>query len=173
MKAIFAACEFTPTEFNSCEDKAWFANHFVHFVEAGCPQRLFRKRFYHRLSLCFGHIAHYDIHGFGAEWFSSSHSKAAFFRHTLNYRPIGDPAFTYSDVERAILKYLRASSLPHVYEMDAKAEIEARERHLLSGLKAKYESPGPPSSAPRDDGAEPHALERDCSHPVRQMSLFG
>lgn len=59
MKAIFTACEFTATEYSSREDKVWFADHFVGFVEAGCPERLFTKRFYRRLSLCFGHIAHY------------------------------------------------------------------------------------------------------------------
>lgn len=173
MKNIFTTYEFTPTEFDSREDKVWFANHFIGFLEAGCPERLFTKRFYRRLSLSFGHIAHYDIHGFRAEWFSSTRARAAFIRHTLDHRPAGDPAFTYSDVERAIQTHLRSSSLPNLYEMEAEAELEARERSLLSTLKAKYERNDPTCGALRCETEGSRPIEKDSSHSAGQMSLFG
>ena len=58
-KGPFPLDEFTPTKFSTAADKAEFGNHFLRFIETEWTQALFTKDFYHRLSMCFGHIAHY------------------------------------------------------------------------------------------------------------------
>jgi hypothetical protein len=58
-KGPFLSSEFVPTEFSTAEDKKDFGNTFLHFIEAEWKHTLFTKNFYSRLSMCFGHIAHY------------------------------------------------------------------------------------------------------------------
>ena len=160
LKQIFAASEFTPTAFDTSEDKAWFANYFVYFAEADFRESLFAERFYNRLSLRFFHIAHYNRNGFFGVWFSSTPRKAEFLRRSLNHHPCGHPAFTYCDAESAIQRYLRASSLPERYEIQVRAETEALERALLSRLKAKYEPGGNAPIASAVAGATTRSLTR-------------
>ena len=148
MKKVCSAADFTATEFSTSEDKAWFANYFVYFVESDFSRSLFTQRFYTRLSICFGHIAHYNQHGFYDEWFSSTNRKADFLRHTLQAQAHGLPEFTYCDVERAIRRYLRGSSLLETYAIQARVETETRERALLGRLRAKYEPSAPVMSTP-------------------------
>jgi hypothetical protein len=99
----FCAGEFVATQWDSAEDKAKFANHFVRFVRSGYKRTLFPKWFYRRLSMCFGHIAHYNQAGFYAEWFADDSGR--FLRNVLQWGCYGDPAYTYSDVERALQTY--------------------------------------------------------------------
>ena len=40
-------------------DKAEFGNTLLRFIESEWALALFTKSFYNRLSMCFGHIAHY------------------------------------------------------------------------------------------------------------------
>ena len=58
-KGPFLPSEFVPTKFSSAADKADFGNALLNFLDAECPQQLFNKKLYHRLSMTFGHIAHY------------------------------------------------------------------------------------------------------------------
>ena len=58
-KGPFLPTEFTATRFSTAADKAEFGNHFLRFIESEWAQPLFIKGFYQRLSMCFGHIAHY------------------------------------------------------------------------------------------------------------------
>jgi len=58
-KGPFLPTEFTATKFSTAADKAEFGNHFLRFIESEWAQPLFTKDFYQRLSMCFGHIAHY------------------------------------------------------------------------------------------------------------------
>jgi hypothetical protein len=69
-KGPFNASHFVATEWNSAADKAAFGNTYLHFIESGWKQSLFTKGFYQRLSNCFSHIAHFDIHGFYQTWFT-------------------------------------------------------------------------------------------------------
>jgi len=71
---------YTATQWNTAEDKAWFVEHFMKFVEKGFPQHLFTKKFYQRLSNTFGHIAHYNQLGFWEEFFISKSGKVEFIR---------------------------------------------------------------------------------------------
>ena len=96
---------FTPTQWETAEQKEKFFNQFVRFVNGGFKMSLFPKWFYQRLSMCFGHIAHYNQGGFYEEWFSDSGDR--FLSHCLSYRVCGDPEYTYSDVEKELQKWIR------------------------------------------------------------------
>lgn len=98
----FLASEFVPTQWESHHEKARFANHFVRFIRGGFKWTVFPNWFYKRLSMTFGHIAHYGKGGFYATWFETPERRGDFIAHTLRYVPCGDPAWTYSDVERSI-----------------------------------------------------------------------
>jgi hypothetical protein len=138
MQAI-TANEFTPTKWDDRQTKATFARHFVKFVESGFDQRLFSQAFYRRLSMTFGHIAHFNRQGFFETFFTTTADKVRFLRMTLAHPCFGDPAFTYSDVECALQTWLRESGTLGRYEQRLADEMEAGERAELARLKAKYE----------------------------------
>jgi hypothetical protein len=104
---MFTTQQFTPTRHSTAQEKAKFANHFKRFVESGFNKNLFYKWFYQRLSMSFGHIAHYDIHCFYDTWFSNETVQKRFIEHTLDHPCYGDPRYTYSDVEKAIIEWLQ------------------------------------------------------------------
>ena len=58
-KGPFLASDFTPTQFSTAAEKAEFGNALLHFTESEWGAALFTKSLYNRLSMCFGHIAHY------------------------------------------------------------------------------------------------------------------
>ncbi len=55
----FVTADFVPTQWDSAEQKAKFANALLTFVAHDFPRSKFRESFYRRLSNTFGHIAHY------------------------------------------------------------------------------------------------------------------
>jgi hypothetical protein len=57
--APFDASQFVATQWNTAADKAAFGNTYLRFIEQEWKRSLFTKGFYQRLSMCFGHIAHY------------------------------------------------------------------------------------------------------------------
>jgi len=137
----FDASQFVPTQWNSAADKAAFGNTYLHFIESEWKRSLFTKSFYQRLSNCFGHIAHYDIHGFYDTWFTRDKHRLGFLRNTLSWPCWGDPTFTYSDVERAIKQQVRARNYLALYELKAAEELRTAEMATLARLKAKYRLP--------------------------------
>ena len=110
--AKFDAKRFVATEWSTADDKAKFANHFFRFLAKGCPESLFHKWFYSRLSMTFGHIAHFNRGGFYDVWFATPAKRLAFIRHAMQYRCCGDPRCTFSDVEREIILRLATSGMP-------------------------------------------------------------
>ena len=58
-KGPFLPSDFTATKFSTAADKAEFGNNLLRFIESEWASALFTKSFYNRLSMCFGHIAHY------------------------------------------------------------------------------------------------------------------
>jgi hypothetical protein len=136
---VFTADLFVQAHGSTPEDKAKFANHFVRFVEQGFPERLWTKSFYQRLSNTFGHIAHFDIHGFWCVWFENTFKQIQFLERTLAWPCYGDAGFTYSDVERAIIEWLREHP-QHLEALRAEAagQVERAERAQLARLTAKY-----------------------------------
>lgn len=138
-KAAFAAEQFTPTKFDTAEQKAKFANHFVRFVESDFKPTLFPNWFYSRLSCCFSHIAHYSRDGFYATWFASDARKRDFLLRAMRHPCHGSPEFTYSDVERALRVWIAKSNLIAEREAKIAASTERTERAELARLKAKYQ----------------------------------
>ena len=61
-KGPFLLSDFTATKFSTAADKAEFGNTLLRFIESEWASVLFTKSFYNRLSMCFGHIAHYAVH---------------------------------------------------------------------------------------------------------------
>ncbi len=124
---LFTASQFTPTKFDTAEDKAKFANHFVRFVESDFRSTLFPKWFYTRLSMTFGHIAHYNQSGFYSEFFESTMDKVRFLEQTRLAGCYGSPEHTYCDVERVIVKWVRDSGIESLYRERLAEEIKAKE----------------------------------------------
>jgi hypothetical protein len=106
----FDAAMFTAMRWESAEEKARFANQFVTFVRSGFARSAFPTWFYRRLSMTFGHIAHYNIDGFYGTFFRTPTDRRTFIEHTLSWQPVGDPHFTDSDVERAIQQWMRVEA---------------------------------------------------------------
>ena len=174
-KPLFSADEFTPTEFSTAQDKAAFGNHFFRFIESDWKQTLFTKTFYTRLSNCFGHIAHYDLHGFYGTWFSDDALRLSFLQHTLRFSCYGDPAYTFSDVERAIKAELRRRPFVAQYEARVAATIRARELAQLERLQAKYGTTlaAPVNSATAAEPCFSPVLPSGQAQPqATQISLF-
>lgn len=137
-KAEFNADNFTPTKWDDAEAKARFAKQFIRFVESDFIERRFTQAFYKRLSLTYGHIAHFNRHGFFERFFASTEGKVRFLRQTLQHPCWGDPSYTYSDVERALRSWLRQNGVLDCYERRLAEEQEAAERAELARLRAKY-----------------------------------
>jgi hypothetical protein len=58
-KELFLASDFVATKFSTAADKANFGNLLLHFIDSGWKQKIHTEKFYSRLSMSFGHIAHY------------------------------------------------------------------------------------------------------------------
>ena len=149
----FEAAAFIATEFSSAADKAAFANDLMRFLAKDYPDTGFTKKLYHRLSLCFGHIAHYNRDGFYGRFFADIGGKLEFVRQTLAWPAYGAPDYTYCDVERAVAARVRASGLLLELESQRMDEIETAERAALARLKAKYE--------PQPDQPPRRGVQRD------------
>lgn len=134
----FTADQFAPTRWEDAEEKARFARRFIRLVESDFAERDFPQALYRRLALTFGHIAHYNRNGFYGEFFTATEGKVRFLRMTLAHPCWGDPAFTYSDVERALQSWLHQNAVLGEYERRLAAEQEAAERADLARLQAKY-----------------------------------
>ena len=129
---------FTPTQWSTAEDKAAFAKQFIRFVQSDFAAKHFTDKFYRRLSNTFGNIAHYDRGGFWNEFFTSTADKVRFLEQTLQHPCYGDPAWTFSDVERALQALLKADGTLERYRQRLAEESEAGERAELARLQQKY-----------------------------------
>jgi len=135
----FTGEQFTPTKWDNAQAKANFGRQFIKFVESDFDAKRFSQAFYRRLALTFGHIAHFNRQGFFETFFTTTADKVRFLRMTLAHPCFGDPAFTYSDVERALQSWLLERGLLAKHEQRLADETEAGERTELARLKAKYE----------------------------------
>lgn len=122
MKTIFRAEQFVPTQFDSAEQKAKFANQFVKFVESDYDLKCFPEWFYKRLSMTFGHIAHYNKMSFHNTFFDTLGGKLKFINYTINASCCGQPEFTYSDVEKVIVAWAKETG--QLKKIEDKIEIE-------------------------------------------------
>ena len=139
----FDAQQFTATKFGSAEDKAKGLSALVSFIEAGFPESKFTRRVYDALCLhMLGHIAHFNQAGFYAEWFATPESQLEWLRYAARGGAygagMGDPAYTWSDVETVLVEWVRASGLVHRYEGIVEGQTRSRELAQLAHLQAKY-----------------------------------
>ena len=174
-KGPFLPDEFTPTKFSTAADKAEFGNHFLCFIESEWAQTLFTKDFYHRLSMCFGHIAHYDRSGFYETWFTSDRDRLCFLEKTLKWPCWGDPEYTFSDVERAIQQEVRKRNYLVRYQLRVAEAERASEMDMLRRLEAKYRAPVKQAVNTEEIAANVIALEPPSPATERmpvQASLF-
>jgi hypothetical protein len=88
--------------------------------------------------MTFGHIAHYNRAGFWSEFFTTAADKVRFIEQTVQHPCYGDPAWTYSDVERALQAWLKAEGTLDQYRRKLAEETEAAERAQLARLQKKY-----------------------------------
>ena len=130
--------QFTPTQWDTAQDKAAFAKQFIRFVQSEFAAKQFIDKFYRRLSNTFGHIANYNRGGFWETFFTTTADKVQFLEQTLQHPCYGDPAWTYSDVERALQGWLRADSTLDRYRQRLAEETETAERAQLARLQQKY-----------------------------------
>lgn len=150
-KGPFLPSDFVPTKFSTAADKASFGNAFLHFIDSDFERSLFSKKFYNCLSNCFSHIAHYNLTQFYEEWFSCLTDRVRFLKHTLRFPCYGDPAYTFSDVEREIQREVRNRNYLSRYELRLAEEQRAAELALLKQLEGKYRT----SAAECEQDAQP------------------
>ncbi len=98
---------FTSTPFDNAEEKAKFANQFAKLVKSNFSIKNFPNWFYQRLSMVRSHIAHYNAHGFFANWFEQPHQKVAFIERWIDHPIYGEPVFCWSDVEKVLSEWLK------------------------------------------------------------------
>ena len=135
--------DFTPTRFTPASTKCWFTVHYLRFVSSDFPRHQFTQRFYSQLMQHFGMIAHYDLVGFWTEFFTSTANKVEFLDQTIRHHCHGQPDHTWSDVERLIIRRLRAADLLALYQSRFRAECHVGERAELARLLAKYSDDKP------------------------------
>jgi len=153
------------TKWSTADEKAVFGNSLLQFMLTGFLAERFTEKLYTRLSMCFGHIAHFDRHGFAETWFDSPESIASFVNHLMQWPCHCDPGYTFSDVERAIQREAARLNLVAKVNEAAASSTRQRELALLDALENKYRQgnvvPMPTSATP----AEP-------DEPAEQLPLI-
>lgn len=151
MRKFLDPSEFTPTKWNTAADKAEFGNQLLEFILSGFKAGRFTEKLYIRLSMCFGFIAHYDRNSFAETWFDDTESCAAFVNQILKSPCFGDPAYTYSDVEKAIQREVTRLNLAAALNETAAAATRQREIALLESLERTYRGGGKVVEMPRPE----------------------
>lgn len=131
---------FAATPWCSSRRKQQFADRFVKFVEADFAERLFSRGFYNAVSQIFGHHAHYNAAQFYADFFTTAHGKSRFIDHIAHgaFAGLGDPSYTWSDVEQAIQEVASERRWAERFQQAAIAEQQILERALLRELASRY-----------------------------------
>ncbi len=174
-KGPFLPSEFVSTAWSTAAEKAAFGNTLLHFLDADCSRQLFTRKFYTRLSMTFGHIAHYNLEGFYDTWFTRDRQRLAFVQKLLRWPCHGDPKFTFSDVEYAVKRVMRERNYLSRFELRASEALRAAELKDLERLEAKYRSPQQPRNAVAEPEKTPGAADQSTA-PVAggpvQFNLF-
>lgn len=176
--AGFTAQDFTATKFASAEDKARWANRFTKFIIGGFQRSAFRKEIYRQLHHMFGHCAEYDLDGFHYTWFENT-GKCLHWAETIATTwlvGIGQPQFTWSDVEIKVVQWMRDNDIHGQIAGHLQAETEQKERATLKLLQQRYgvapiagaAETGELVSSPGSVAIEPPAPVQE----VGQLSLF-
>ena len=98
---LYTPNQFEGNEFHTAEHKAWVVNQLICLINSGFDKVYWNKDLYNALYMSlFGHIAHYDMHGFWGSWFDHRNDRYRFIRNIVNYPYIGSGSM--GDVESAI-----------------------------------------------------------------------
>ena len=112
---LFQPSDFSATKWNTAKDKAEMANRITKFILNGFQRASFTKEMYKRLSCMFGHIAEYDINGFYTTWFEDDLACLRWVENVVRGGVlgliVGDPAWTWSDVEKAIQSWINENHI--------------------------------------------------------------
>ena len=138
--AEFTAQEFTATNFATAQEKAKWANQFTKFILGGLQRSSFKKEIYRQLQHMFGHCAEYDINGFYFTWFEDT-CKCLHWVETIATSwlvGIGQPQFTWSDVEIKLVNWIRDNNIHDQIAGYLQAETEQKERATLKVLQNRY-----------------------------------
>src|SRR5271166_3172302 len=135
--------DFVPTQWDTAEQKANFANALLAFVAQDFPRSKFHEGFYRRLSNTFGHIANYDSAGFYGRFFLNAQDKLEFLEQCVTWPCHGDPTTTYSDVERAVAARLTQSQIVAILssQIMGRAQATGARASCLSSRLATSRSP--------------------------------
>ena len=193
MYTFFTASDFLPTKWSTADEKAQFGNTLLHFMLTGFLAGRFTEKLYTRLSMCYGHIAHFDRQGFSETWFDSPESIASFVNHLMQWPCHGDAGYTFSDVERAIQREAARLNLVAKVNEAAARSTQQRELALLDTLENKYRRdsvipmPNPAtqrtrrtrratsahrvSTARSPHGPSPLSLPRSIPHGIRRQEV--
>ena len=138
--AEFTAKDFFNTNFTTAEDKAKWANKFTKFILGGFQRSSFKKEIYKQLHHMFGHCAEYDLDGFYCTWFEDTYKYLHWVETiaTTWLAGIGQPQFTWSDVEIKLVHWIRDNNIHDQIAGYLQAETEQRERATLKVLQDRY-----------------------------------
>jgi hypothetical protein len=98
----YRAGDFGPTQFATSEDKLKFRNALIRFLCNHCDRDRFTRRIYDGLHLHLGHIAHYNLAGFYAEWFEGPAARVRFLEHHAREPVWGD----WRDVDLSLKQWI-------------------------------------------------------------------
>lgn len=174
-KGPFLPSEFVPTQFSSAADKSNFGNTLLHFLDSDCARELFTKKFYDRLSMTFGHIAHCDIEGFYSTWFTRDRHRLGFVTNLLRWPCHGDPKFTFSDVEHAVQRVMLEHNYLARFELRAAEALRSAEMKDLERLEAKYRMPKKAACTAEESAEAPRVPAGSAAGPTTapvQFNLF-
>ncbi|MEN3177704.1 hypothetical protein ABDK75_17220 [Gluconobacter sp. OJA] len=131
----------TATQWSSPQDKAKLANAILAFVAKGLPEEGFSKALYQRVSQMWGFIACFNRNGFAGRYFSSTQGRLAFLDQIIARGGIGDPAWTWSDVESRIAALLVEHQVLDLYRAELRQETLRGEQALLRRLLDRHGVP--------------------------------
>jgi len=117
------------TQWSTVEEKAKATEELSKFLIARADPKKWTPRLYKALEQHFSHIAHYNQAGFYGVWFESAAKRLEFAKYHAERSIYGDPAWTWSDVERQFQKWVRESGILDELQFEAtEAELAAIEQ---------------------------------------------
>jgi len=128
----FTAADFPTPDYYSAADEAKFVNGVLKLIASDFADAKLTKDLYNRLHCTFGFIAHFNIHGFRAEYFRTTEDKVRFLDCIIN------GGWGLNDVERAIRQRVIQAGVLQIYRARLTCETEVSERATLAILQRKY-----------------------------------
>ena len=143
--------QFKDSQFMTAEEKRKVLRDWERFLAGGCSRQDFTKSLYRHLTLHCSFIAHYDIHGFYAEYFNHGDDTARFlsqFDRTKGCRSIeygedywirncNDVSSQYYDINNAMVD-VAAKYIP-ILVSAANKKQRGKDLNLVRAILAKHD----------------------------------